>query len=180
VAKRAAELSGEEPKVFRAIQPTALLARLSRDTTRRLEALEREVEALEARGAPDTVPFRGEPEFKSLLMRLAVRVESPVSVVAPADILQATVPVWRARTANDRPTVIVSVGRSDGDFPVPIDRTVDPAAVEERLGTVPTIVVTESAAILCHRDGEAIYGYWTSDAVLVAAARGTILAIHSG
>jgi sugar-specific transcriptional regulator TrmB len=176
VAKHAAELSGEDPKVFRAVQPTALYARLSRDAARQLEVLEREVDALHGAGSPDTVPFRGHAEFTSLLMRLAVRAESPVSVVAPVDVLRATLPVWRARAANDRPTTIVGIGSAE-DFAVPIDRFLDPQVVRASLGTVLTLVVAGSAAMLAHQDADPIRGYWTTDPILVAAARGATKAV---
>jgi sugar-specific transcriptional regulator TrmB len=176
VAKHAAELTGEDPKVFRAVQPTALYARLSRDTARQLEVLEREVEAIEGAGSPDTVPFRGQAEFKSLLMRLAVRAELPVSVVAPSDVLRATLPVWRARAVNERPTVIVSIGSAE-DFSAPVERSVDPDTVVERFGTVLTIVVAGSAAMLAHEEEGTIRGHWTTDPILVASARGATTAL---
>jgi sugar-specific transcriptional regulator TrmB len=179
VAKHAAESSGDEPRVFRAIQPTALFARLSRDTAAKLETLESQVEALEGMGAPDTVPFAGNAEFRSLLMRLAVRAELPVMVVASGEFLQDTIPVWRARAAKDRPTIILSIGSSAADFPFPVDGNLDAEACAAALGAVLTIVVTEGAALIGQLDGAAIRGYWTSDPVLVASARGAFMALQA-
>jgi sugar-specific transcriptional regulator TrmB len=177
VAKHAAELSAGEPRVYRAVQPSALFTRLSRDAAGKLATLERQIDAIEAGGAPDTISFRGEAEFKSMVMRLAVREEASVSVVAPAEVLRDTLPVWRARAANDRPTSILCVGPAPAEFPIPVSGDLSAADVRAALGLELTIVATVSGALLSRSDGGEVRGYWTSDPIFIAAARGAVRAL---
>lgn len=168
VAKAAAACTGGEPQVFRAVQPAALLARVSRDTAARLAELERQVDTLDTSGAPDTVWFSGNAEFSTLLMRLVVREPGSVVAVTTADLLVLTLPVWRTRASKDLPTAIWSLDTPPGDFPLPINGSADPTN-----GAAPTVsvVVTDTAAILCHTVDGSVTGCWTSQPLLVALAR---------
>jgi hypothetical protein len=124
------------------------------------------------------VRFSGDAEFKSLLLRLAVREELPLTVVAPSDVLTQNLPVWRTRLANDRPTHLLSIGPIPGEFAVPVDGTLEIDAAITAIGILPTIIVTATAAIVGEHGGPAIRGLWTSDPLLVGAARGAALALR--
>ena len=177
VAKDAAESSGESPTVYRARQPQALLARISRDTAARLETLERELSALGGDAAPGTLPFSGESEFGEILVRLAVRDVEVVSFLAEAAMLRSTLPVWRARAANGRPSAIWVIGEPPSSFPVPIAGVCDGSVIAEQLGDRLTIALTRAGAILGRPGARGLEGCWTSEPVLVAAARGALKAV---
>lgn len=175
VTKQAADCTGEDPQIFRAVQPAALLARISRDTATKLSQLERQVDALDAGGAPDTVWFTGAAEFSTLLMRLVVREPEPVVAVLNTDLLSQTMPVWRTRAANERPTTVWSIGEPPVDFPLPVQQATDPAV--DGAGSSVSVVVTATAAMLCHEVAGDVAGCWTSHPLLLAAAHATASAI---
>lgn len=177
VTKQAAECTGEDPQIFRAVQPAALLARISRDTAAQLSELERQVDGLEAGGAPDTVWFTGSSEFSTLLQRVAVREPESVIAVMTADLLAQTLPIWRAREANGRPTTVRSVGTPPTDFPLPVQPAADLPGVQDVAGPPVSIVVTERAALVCHDLGDTVSGCWTSQPLLVAVAHAAAAAL---
>jgi predicted transcriptional regulator len=179
VTKEAADVSGESPAIYRARQPQALLARITRDTAARLDTLERALGTLTSEAEPGLVRFSGEAEFGGILLRMAVRDPGAVSFLADAAILRATLPVWRAREANGRPSTIWCVGEPPGAFPVQFAGQVDASAVVDQLGGMLTIAVTGTAAMLAGNWGRGLNGYWTSEPVLLAAARGTLHALTS-
>ena len=174
VAKDAAEAAGESPTVYRARQPQALLARISRDTAARLDTLERELSALNGDAAPGILQFSGDAEFGEILLRLAVRDAEVVSLLAEAATLRSTLPVWRARAANGRPSTIWVIGEPPSSFPVPIAGAIDGSVIADQVGERLTIALARAGAMLARTGARGLEGYWTSEPVFVAAARGTL------
>ena len=176
VTKQAAECVGEDPQIFRAVQPAAILARISRDTTAKLSELERQVDTVDSGGAPDTIWFTGDSEFSTLLQRLAVREPEAVTAVMTADLLSQTLPVWRARAANRRPTTVRSLGVPPADFPLPVQPASGSATIGDSASAPVSMVVTEQAALICHEIGGTVAGCWTSQPLLAAVARMAVAA----
>lgn len=177
VTKNAADASGESPTVYRARQPQALLARISRDTAARLDGLERELRALSGDAEPGIVWFSGNAEFGEILLRSAVREPGTVSFLADAATLRATLPVWRTRAAHERRSTVWCIGAPPSAFPIPFSGQVDASVVADRLGSVLTLALAGGAAMLASDRGQGLEGYWTSEPVLIGAARGTLMSV---
>jgi predicted transcriptional regulator len=177
VAKNAADVVTGEPRTYRAIQPQALLAMISRDLAAGLDTLEGQLVSLAEPGAPGTVAFSGDAEFNAVLMRSAIRPPAMVEFLAPSSVFASTVPVWRTRYANGRPTGLWCIGQVPEDFPVPAAITIDPASVR-RLGGEPLVLITPNAALLGRLSGAGPEGHWTSDPVLMLGARGIMAAVQ--
>lgn len=180
VTKGAAELTGVEPRTYRAVQAQALLARITRETAARLDELERRLQDLHGTGASAIVPFAGAAELHALVLRAAVRPPSLVEFLAPAAILSTTIPVWRTRQANSRPTGIWCIGPIPADFPVDGVVEIDEADAHARLGDPPIVLLAPGVAILGRLAAEEPAGFWTSDPVLLQAARAVQLAVAGG
>lgn len=171
VAKGAAELTDVEPRTYRAVQAQALLARIARETAARLEELERRLQDHPGTGASAIVPFTGDAELHALVLRAAVRPPTLVEFLAPAAILAATLPVWRTRQANGRPTRIWCIGPIPSDFPVDGVMEIDDAEGHARLGDPSIVLLAPGVAILGRMATAGPEGFWTSDPVLLQAAR---------
>jgi predicted transcriptional regulator len=176
VRKEAAHVAGDAPAMYRAVQPQAVLARIVRDTSASLAALERQIDMLSPAAEPGTVPFVGSAEFSGILLRLAVREPGPVQLLASTRDLADTLPVWRARAAHERPSEIWCVGAAPADFPVELAGSLDVGRVREILGEELTIALTSSAAVLARPASSGPTGFWTSDPTLVSCARGAFRA----
>jgi predicted transcriptional regulator len=170
VAKGAAELAGVEPRTYRAVQAQALLAKIARETASRLDELERQIGDHQGAGAPAIVPFSGDAEFNALVLRTAVRPTEPVEFLAPAVLITASVPVWRTRQVNGRPTRIRCIGPIPPDLPIDGVTAIDEADARGRVGDVPIVLLAPGVAILGGVGPTGVEGYWTSDPILVRAA----------
>jgi predicted transcriptional regulator len=176
VRKEAAHVAGATPAIYRAVQPQAVLARIVRDTSASLAALERQIDTLSPTAEPGTVPFVGSAEFSGILLRLAVREPGPVRFLASTGNLADTLPVWRARAAHERPSEIWCVGAAPADFPVELAGSLDAASVRGILGEELTIALTPTAVVLGRPASNGPTGFWTSDPTLVSCARGAFRA----
>jgi predicted transcriptional regulator len=177
VRKDAAHVAEGTPALYRAVQPQAVLARIVRDTSASLAALERQIDMLSPAEEPGTVAFMGGAEFGGILLRLAVREPGPVRFLASTRDLVETIPVWRARAAHDRPSEIWCVGVAPEHFPVGIAGSVDPDSVRRILGEDLTIALTPSAVVLGRSGSNGPIGLWTSDPTLISCARGAFRAV---
>lgn len=172
VSKQAAEVAGSEPRTYRAVQAKALLARIARDAATRLDALEQQFRGLPGSGAPATVPFSGDAEFNAVLLRTAVRPLTLVEFLAPSVVLTASLPVWRTRQANGRPSRIWCIGEIPPDFPAEQVSPIEEADARERLSDRSIVLLTMEVAMLGRVGTSGAEGYWTSDPILAQAARG--------
>jgi predicted transcriptional regulator len=177
VRKEAAHVTGDAPAMYRAVQPQAVLARIVRDTSASLAALERQIDTLSPAAEPGTVPFIGSAEFSGILLRLAVREPGSVLLLANPRDLADTLPVWRARAAHERPTEIWCVGEAPANFPVELAGSLDVESVRGILGEELTIALTPSAVVLGRPASNGPTGFWTSDPTLVSCARGAFRAV---
>lgn len=180
VSKQAAQVAGEAPALYKAIQPRAVLARIVRDTSASLAALEHQIDTLSPAAQPGIVPFGGSAEFGGILLRLVVREPEPVRFLAAERELVETLPVWRARRAHGRPSEIWTIGAAPPGFPVELAGSVAAAAVRALLGEELTLALTPSAAVLSRSGAAGPTGYWTSDATILGAVRGALTAVTAG
>lgn len=177
VAKGAAEVADVQPRTYRAVQAQALLAKLARETAARLDELEGQLGDLQGSGASAIVPFAGDAELHALVLRAAVRPPTLVEFLSPSVILAASLPVWRTRRANGRPTHIWCIGPTPPEFPIDGVVGIDEAGVRTRVGDPPIVLLAPGVAILGRMTSAGVDGYWTSDAVLLHAARSVLLTV---
>lgn len=171
VAKGAAELTGSEPRTYRAVQAQALVARLARESAARLDDLEARLGDIRGAGAPAIVPFAGDAEFQAILLRTAVRPVERVEFLAAASVLALSLPVWRARQAHRRPTSIWCIGPIPPEFPGDQVTSVAEQDARRLLGELTIVLLAPGAAILGCTGRGGSEGYWTSDPVFILAAR---------
>ena len=170
VSKGAAVLGGENPRIYRATSPEAVLALVARDEARKLEGLERQVRDRPHPGAPSLVPFRGERELQELVLRTAARQPGPATFLARRPVLSGSLPVWRKRAADGSPTSLWALGDAPDRLPVPLAGSVDPELAAKYFGSDVVILAMDDAALLGRvSDGE-MSGYWSSDPLLIGAA----------
>jgi sugar-specific transcriptional regulator TrmB len=174
VAKGAAVVAGEEPKLYRAVDPQALLAEASRRQAALLAGLERQLAALGGEGEPSTLRFSGERELLALMLRTAAVHAGPVRVVGPTDVLANAVPVWRKRAADGAPTELWPIGPAPSDFPVNLESPLNRQEVAHYFGGTPTILLTSDAAILARDAGSGPTGLWSSEPIHLGLARAAI------
>jgi Sugar-specific transcriptional regulator TrmB len=174
VAKGAASIAARSPTVYRATASNAVLASVSRSQARHLETLEHQLASLGGNGAPTTVPFEGDRELHSLVLRTAARHSGMVQVVAEARFLAGSVPVWRKRAADGHPTELRPIGDPPEDFPLPYLPPLDMDGVRRRFGAVPVIVSTSEATILASTQDDQLSGVWSSDPLFVGVTRSAV------
>jgi len=170
VAKGAAVVGGESPRVYRATSPESVLAAVARAEARKLEDLELQVRERARAGAPALIPFRGERELQELVLRTAAREPGPVTFLADGSILAGSLPVWRKRAADGATSTLWALGAAPERLPVPIAGTVEPEVADSYFGSAPAILVTDGVAVLGRVADDEMAGYWTSDPLLVGAA----------
>jgi predicted DNA-binding transcriptional regulator len=174
VSKGAAVLAGESPRIYRATSPESVLAAVARQEARKLEDLESQVRERARSGAPSLLPFRGERELQELVLRTAARDPGPATFLARGSILSGSLPVWRKRAADGAPTALWALGEEPERLPLPIAGTVDPDTAVTYFGADAAVLATDGAAVLGRVvDGEMV-GYWSSDPLLIGAAKAAL------
>jgi len=180
VSKGAAVVVNEDPQVFRAVQPTALMAQIARDQEVKLETLEQQVTSGQMGGAPATTEFSGERELYALALRSITRSPAAVSCVAPARLLSVLLPIWRKRLADGAKTHLWIAGEGSGSFPVDIVGTVTEEPIIEYFGGPATLISAADCASLSVMQGDVLTGLWSSDPVIIGATRASLAAITGG
>jgi len=176
VAKDAAVVVDASPKIFRALAPSAVLARITRDQAARLDHLEDAIAEIRSDGEPAIVPFRGSAEFEALALRTAVRA-TEVTFLGPPDLLLSLAPIWRARAANNRDTTLYSVGPPPDTMPFELSATVPATMVVSRFGVPIGAVLTTEAGIIAHLEPAEPTGLWFSHPILTGTLRAALRAI---
>jgi DNA-binding MarR family transcriptional regulator len=173
VAKDAAVVVDANPKIFRAVAPGALLARITREQTARLDRLEDAISEIRSEGEPTIVSFRGNAEFEALALRTAVRADD-VTFLGPPELLLSLAPIWRARAANSRPTALYAVGAAPETMPFPLSASVPAPTVASRFGGVVGAILTNEAGIITKLDLAEPAGVWFSDPLLTGTLRAAL------
>ena len=171
VAKGAAALVEQNPQRFRAVQPQALLARITDVEARKLDRLADQVRGQGPEGAEALVTVSGLRSVQEVAARTIVRAEGTVRCVAPAAFLQPLIPALRKREVDGNPAQVWSVGET-GTLPVAVRRELPPEAMRLFGGSV--VLVHASRGGMVAALGSAPRGYWTSDELLLALIQTTI------
>lgn len=174
VSKGGAEVTGSDPRLFRAIRPADLLARIARDQAAKLDTLEREISAWDSAGASATTVFSNERQFYAVALRVATRAPEPVACLGPASIHSLLLPIWRKRALDGSETNVWIVGRKPSQFPVTVNGQVEESSVKRYFGGQAVVLLTaESAAVALLQD-EQPTGQLTSEPAVVGAVRAAL------
>lgn len=170
VMKGAAGIAALDPKIYRATAANAVLAAISREQAAKLETLEQQLGTMQGTGEPATVSFEGDRELRALVLRTAARQQGVVRMVADADILVASLPVWRKRAADRHATELLPIGDLPDDFPIECLPALDASAMRQRFDGIPVLVSTPDAAIMGSARNGRLGGIWSSDPLFIGAA----------
>ncbi len=179
VAKGGAEVTGIDPKVFRATRPADLLARIARDQATKLDTLEREMSAWDSAGASATTEFSSEREFYAVVLRVATRAPEPVACLAPASVHSLLLPIWRKRALDGSETHIWFVGRTPPQFPVTVNGAIDESSVRRYFGGAAVVLLTAESAAVALFQNEQPTGHLTSEPAVVGAVRAALATLTS-
>ena len=173
-AKGAAEVTGSDPRLFRATRPTDLLARIARDQAAKLDTLEHEITAWGSAGASTTTAFSSERELYAVALRSATRASGPVACLAPPSVHSLLLPIWRKRAFDGTETHLWIIGRKPPEFPLALRGEIHESAVMRYFGgAVVVLLTTESAALALFQD-EQPTGQLTSEPAVVGAVRAAL------
>lgn len=177
VGKGAAVITERDPQVFRAIQPSALLAQIIAEQEGKLDVLEHQVASRTVEGARATTQFSGERELFAIALRTVTRSPGPVTCIAPPKLLSTLLPIWRKRTADRTETHLWIIGDPSTDFPVAVDGTVAEQRVISYFGDLAVIVIEDACVSIGVGQGGDLNGIWSSDATIAGAARAAVAAL---
>ena len=172
VAKGAAVLAGTTPpKRYRAIQASAVFARIVDAETRKLDVLERQVLEQPRAGADPVSQIRGERALNALIIRAIIRAAGTVRCLAHGARLAGWAQAIRARAASGKPLELWS---ADGDVPelAVSPRPAPPARVREMLGEDPVILVADG--VLLATLGPEASGIWSDSRIMVGVAEAAL------
>jgi sugar-specific transcriptional regulator TrmB len=176
VAKSAAVITEQDPQIFRAIQPTTLLAKIVAEQEGKLDALERQVATRSGEGVSSATEFSGEREFFALALRTITRSPGPVTCLALPQLLSTLLPIWRKRLADGAETHLWTVGSISSDFPVAIAGAVPEQLVLDYFGDAAVILVEQAHVAMGVGRGDELTGVWSSQATLTGVARAALAA----
>lgn len=177
VSKNAAVVTDRDPQLFRAVQPVALLAQISREQEGKMATLEHQVASREVAGAPSTTAFIGERELFALALRSITRAPSTVSCVAPLKILTVLLPIWRKRLVDGAETQLWVPESAPDGFPVAIVGSIPEDRVVRYFGSSAAVIVAENCVSMSVIQTDALTGIWSSDPIIMGAARASFAAI---
>lgn len=177
VTKGAAALAGDDPRLYRAVSPTALYTSISQSQMRHLTSLEKSLQSLAGESAPVVREFDGERQLNELILRTATRATGGVLFLGPPAVALQSGPIWRKRKVEDLATVIWIVGDDSPALPIEPSGTVAPSRAEGLFGTLPVALVTDEVAVLGRWEKEDVSGLWSSDPLMIGSIRGAIEAL---
>ncbi len=174
VAKGGAAQIDGEPARFRAVTPMDLYASIVDQSARKLDGLERQLAGAHVEGQAMTVPVNGDRALVELATRVLVREREPVTLLTPARLQPALTPALRKRAVDGgaTDTWIISDAPPGSDISsIQLDR------VRALLGLEALILLAGSSVLLARFSAGETSGYWTSDPLLCALARGAVAAL---
>lgn len=169
VAKGAAVVAQREsPQLFRAVSPKALLAQVVQREADLLERFEEQVMAHHGEGVERLVAIDGRRAFEQLAIRTAARSTGPVRAIAPPDLLEALIPLWRKRAADGGVCELWATGDREAHLPLALMGRVAETSLQAEFGRPIVLVTTPEMAMAAEATEVAVRGYWSSDPVIVA------------
>ncbi len=176
VAKGAAVITAEQPRIFRAARPDAILARVIDIEAQKLDALETQIQTAGRQDGSALVEVQGKRALLDITLRTLAREPDEVTCIGAAYLLVALGPAWRRRALDSRRSSVWLIGDDPGGLPVPTRGGIDPTKSEELLSGLVFLLLAGDVAIIARVDDGDLSGYWTSDITIVGAARG--LTVH--
>lgn len=170
VAKGAARVGDERPKRYRPEPPATLVAKISNRQGQALEELSAGLSEITSPSSPSLVEIASVRSVLRLLTHDIGRARNAVQLVAPSDAYPLLAPALRRTSTVDVMLTLCS--------PEPVDLAFAP--VEEIAGDPswpgsPLIaVVDDRSAVIAARQGDSVFGHWSTAPTFVAAARLTI------
>ena len=170
-AKGAVAVGGQDPRTYRAIGPTELLALVTREEAGKLDRLEGQVANAAHTAEPTTIRFSGVRRLEELVLRTAARADT-VRCLATVEVLRRLVPIWRKRAQDGVPTTLLCVADPPADFPLTVSTLAAPVAPYFS-ESEPFLLTTSSTAIAGLDTAGELSGIWSTDPLvygLTAAA----------
>ncbi len=177
VAKGAAIQTADQPQRYRAERPDAILARVIDAESRKIDALERQVETIGPRAGAPIVAISGRRGLVNLAMRMVAREPREVTCVGTGDLIAALSPAWHRRVADDRASVVWLIGEEEIDFPVPLAGVLDPARISEFFGTGAFVLTAADVAMVARVDDGDVQGYWTSEPTMLGTVGAALVTL---
>lgn len=177
VRKGAASAEGQDPEIYRAIRPDALLAQIAKAEQTKLDVLERQMASQDQRGAEATAAFSGERELYAIALRTVTREPGPVACLAPVSVLAALVPIWRKRAADEAETSLWILGETSESLPIPVVAPIPTERAVRHFGSPVAILTTGPAVGLGRLPEGQLTGLWSSDPSIVGAVRAALEAL---
>ncbi len=156
-----------------------ILARVIDTESRKLDALESQVEAIGPREGAAIVPVHGRRGVTDIALRTVARAREPVTCLGPVDLVASLSPGWRHRVADDRQSILWLSGENPGDLPVDPAGRVSEDRVKDLFGVDVFILLAEDVAVVARIAGDEVDGYWTSDSTICGMAKASVLALTS-
>jgi sugar-specific transcriptional regulator TrmB len=167
VAKGAARMEEGRPKQFRPEPPDALLARLSLDQTRALDALRDTLQDIALPPSPTLIEIDGARGALRVIAHDLGRAGSSVRLLAPGDAYPILGPVLRRAVSAGLAVRLASSEEATLPFSG-IDRI---TLGTEWPGSPLISIVDDRVALMANRTEDDVRGHWSSMPAFVAGAR---------
>lgn len=167
VTKGAARMEDGRPKQFRPEPPDALVARLSLDQSRALDALRDTLQEIAIPPTPTLIEIDTARGALRVISHDLGRAESSVRLLAPKDAYPILGPILRRAVSAGLDVQLASPDEASLSF-----ATVARVQVEARWPGSPLIsIVDDRVALLADRRGDDVTGHWSSMPAFVAGTR---------
>lgn len=177
-AKRVVSPTGERPRRYRPLQPSALFALIVEREGARLDRLEQQLSGREDAGVPGVVPVSSRRALEELSLRTAARSRGALTCVGPGQLLDALAPAWHKRAADGLATSLWAVGEGGGTI-APLAGRLPADRVEGYFGAPMFLLLADQAAIIARVEPSGAHGYSTTEPSLVGALRAALDALLS-
>lgn len=166
VTKGAARAEGGRPKRFVAEPPEAMVARLSMEQSRALDALRETLQRVAVPPSPSLVEVDSGRGALRIISHDVARAESLVRLLAPADAFPLLGPVLRRAVSAGLEVELAS----DGEAALPFAGITRIQPRDLWPGSPLLSIVDNRVSLVASRSGEGVSGHWSSIPSFVAAA----------
>lgn len=166
VTKGAARVESGRPKRFVAEPPDAMVARLSLEQSRALDALRETLQRVTVPPSPSLIEIDSGRGALRIISHDVGRAERSIRLLAPADAYPILGPVLRRAVSAGLEVELAS----DGDATLPFTGVtrIDPG--DRWPGSPLLSIVDDRVALVASRSGETLAGHWSSVPSFVAVA----------
>ncbi len=168
-------IDDQRPQRYRPLRPDALLVKVVSEEAQKIDLLERQVAEVQHPAGATTQTVTGERALLDLATRTIAREPDRVACLGPTRLLRALNPAWRRREADARIQQVWVAGDDPGDsVAVDVQGSIPLETIEEAFGSAVFLLDTPGAILIASVDGAAVTGQWSTDPLLVGAARLTL------